>query len=589
MSTDRIEYDVVLVGGSPSNLALAHHLIDLAKASDTAFSMAILEKGKEFGAHIMSGAVSNPHVIQKLFPQYKEQGFPIEGVCTHSDMKVLGEKNAWSVPRLAQPAGLHKEGYLILTLSHVVYWMANQLKEKIKDAPHITLDLFPGFAAHKVVFEGEGSAKRVAGVQVVEELDATAPDEGIVYGKLTAFGDKGFVSQDVMREFDLRENPQVWSVGVKETWQLAEGAPSLEGKVWHTMGYPLVDGSFGGGFIYGMKDNKLTIGLVISLDSPNPNVNPQQRLQDLKAQPWVADMIAGGKLLKYGAALLPEGGYYSLPKKFAVNGGIFLGDALGVLNVSTLAGIDKAMECGYQAAILIHQALKSGSSFNEDTLAAYQPTIMNGFVGKDLKAGRYFRHAWNENPKLLQHYLPTVLEGIDAGNWMSGFIKIGLANPLGAIQDALRLKALMEGSVDIGPITYQKDATHIVPNYTPAKPFAHVGKRSGASIPASYYSREDAVFYANPKYHEENKHIDEFKADTCVACITKYDGLGKETPCVSDCTAEVHRVDVVDQLRKHGMSLENCVQCRTCEIVCPEENLRVNAAAQGSGPDFMGL
>jgi electron-transferring-flavoprotein dehydrogenase len=589
MTTERIEYDLVLVGGSPSNFALAHRLVQLAKDSGVSFSLAILEKSKEFGGHIMSGAVSNPHVIQKLFPNYKESGFPIEGVCTSSDFKVLGEKHTWDVPRLAQPEGLHKEGYLILSLSHVVYWMANQLKEVAKEAPNVTVDLFPGFAAHKVIFEGIDASKRVAGVQVVETLDPANPDEGIVYGKVTAFGDKGFVSQDVMAEFSLRDNPQVWSVGVKETWQLAEGVPSLEGKVWHTMGYPLVDGSFGGGFIYGMKDNKLTIGLVISLDSPNPNVNPQQRLQDLKAQPWVAKMIDGGKLLKYGAALLPEGGYYSLPTKFAVNGGLFLGDALGVLNVSTLAGIDKAMESGYQAAELIHTILKSGGAFTEDALASYQTTLMSGFIGKDLKAGRYFRHAWLENPKLLNDYLPKVLAGIDSGNWLSGFLKIGLKNPFGAIGDAIRLKGLMDGIIDIGPITYKKDAQHIVPGYKPATPFPNVGKRSGASLPKSYFSREDAVFYANPKYHEGNEHIDEFKADTCVTCIAKYDGYGQETPCVSDCTAEVHRVDVVGDLRKHGMSLENCVQCRTCEFVCPEENLRVHASAQSSGPDFMGL
>ena len=133
---ERIEYDVILVGGSPSNLALAHRLADLAKESGQSFTMAILEKGKEFGAHILSGAVSNPRVIRKLFPDYRENGFPIEAVCEESHFSVLGNKSKWDVPAALVPPGLKKEGYLVLTLSHVVYWMANRLKEKLKGRAH---------------------------------------------------------------------------------------------------------------------------------------------------------------------------------------------------------------------------------------------------------------------------------------------------------------------------------------------------------------------------------------------------------------------------------------------------------------------
>jgi electron-transferring-flavoprotein dehydrogenase len=350
------------------------------------------------------------------------------------------------------------------------------------------------------------------------------------------------------------------------------------------MGFPLVDGSFGGGFIYGMKDNKLTIGLIISLDSENPNINPQQRLQDYKKHPWIQEMIHDGKLLKYGAALLPEGGYYSLPKKFTVKGAMLLGDALGVLDINRLSGIDKGMECGYQAAEVLHEAIKA-NDFSEATLAAYKDKVMNTFVGKELKEGRYFRHAWQENPRLLNNYLPKVMQGIDDSSPIVGLLSVGLTNnPIQATMDAIRLKKLMDGIADIGPVRYKPDYQHIVPNFTSPRNITTNGFNK-----ETVYSRADAVFYANTKYHEENRHIDEFNAETCTKCVARYDALGKETPCVSDCTAEVHRVDVVDDLRRHGMSLENCVQCRTCEIVCPEVNLRVKPAEQGSGPDFMGL
>lgn len=570
--TDLIKYDLLLVGGSPSNLALAHHLVSLAKQSGQKLSIALLEKGREFGGHILSGAVSNPHVIKKLFPDYETSGFPIEGVCKESFFSVMGVQKKWDVPRSVMPEEFKKEGYLILTLSYVISWMANHLKEVIQDSPNIVIDFFPGFSAHEIIYEGD----KVVGVRVSHTEN---PMEDYVYADVTVFGDKGFLSQDLIRKFNLRKNPQLWSVGVKEVWEVPA---DYSNKVWHTMGYPLLDGTFGGGFVYGMKNNRLTIGLIISLDSKNPNINPQQRLQDMKKHPWIQEMIQEGRLLKYGAALLPEGGYFSLPQKFAVDGAMMVGDALGVLNARRLAGVDMSMESGYQAAIVLHEAFQK-KDFSQQKLNEFQARLNNTFVIKDLYESRYFRYAFMENPKLLENYLPTVAHAIDAGNPLMGMLKVGLANPFKAPLDGLRVKTLFEGKKDLGFITYKPCHEHIHPDFTPTLP-EPVGFQKD-----TIYSRADAVFYANTKYHEENHHIDEFQAETCVRCIQRYDILGKDTPCVSDCTAEVHRVDVLEDVKRHGMSLENCIQCRTCEIVCPEENLRVNPTYEGSGPDFIGL
>jgi electron-transferring-flavoprotein dehydrogenase len=576
--SEKIEYDILLVGGSPSNLALAHKLVDLARVSGKKFKMAILEKGKEFGSHVMSGAVSDPHVIEKLFPNYREESFPLEGICKQSWLSLLGNQEKWDIPRPLVPAGMKKEGYLILTLSKVVYWMASRLKEKIKETNNIEIDFFPGFAAHEILYENN----KVIGARV-EERESLHPHDASIYAKVTCFGDKGFLSRDLVDRFKLRDNPQIWSVGVKEVWQLPE-SKDYSGKVWHTLGFPLLDSTFGGGFIYGMKDHQITIGLVLSLDSPNPNINPQQRLQDLKKHPWVQELIADGKLLNYGAALLPEGGYYSLPKKFAVDGALLLGDALGVLDINTLAGIDKSMECGIQAAEVIHDNLDF-KDFSEEKLKAYKDKVMGTHVGKKLYQGRYFRHAFQENSRLLGEYLPTVLQGIDQKNLLAGFFKLSLNRPFRTAADGIRMLGRLSGVIDLGPIKYQSDCEHIVPDFAPKHKIQLVKDYAQSTI----YSREDAVFYAHTKYHEGNQHIDEFKADTCLRCISKYDALNKEVPCVSDCTAEVHRIDIAGGMRKHAMSLENCIQCRTCEIVCPEVNLRVNATSQGSGPDFMGL
>ncbi|HEY9886308.1 MAG TPA: hypothetical protein V6C96_03500, partial [Vampirovibrionales bacterium] len=211
-AAEKLIYDVLLVGGSPSSLALAHKLTDLAFASGTKLKIAILEKSKEFGGHVISGAVSHPHVLERLFPNYKEEGFPVEAVCKQSYLSLLGVKGKWDIPSLAVPPGMKKENYLVLTLSKVVLWMVNKLKEKLKGQSVVEIDFFPGFAAHHILYEGD----KVVGVSVAESITEGSELDENVYAKVTCFGDKGFTSGSLLERFKLRENPQIWSVGVKE-------------------------------------------------------------------------------------------------------------------------------------------------------------------------------------------------------------------------------------------------------------------------------------------------------------------------------------------------------------------------------------
>ncbi|MBC8123892.1 MAG: 4Fe-4S dicluster domain-containing protein [Gemmatimonadaceae bacterium] len=567
-----IHYDLLLVGGSTSNLTLAHRLLDLAKLSGLKLSIAMLEKAPQFGAHIVSGAISNPHVIAKLFPDYRENGFPLEGFVNQSHLSVLGIDQKWDLPAGVVPKGFKKEGYAILTLSHVVRWMAEQLQARAKDIPNIQLDLFPGFAAHEILYDGE----QVIGVRASE---SGALSEDAIYADYTCFGDKGFISKDLITKFNLRPNPQLWSVGVKELWDVET---DLQGQVWHTLGYPILDGTFSGGFVYGLADKRLCLGLIISLDSKNPNINPQKRLQDFKAHPWIQELIAGGKLRKYGAAVIPEGGYFSLPTHFNVGGAMLLGDALGVLDAASLSGVDKSMETGYIAAGLLHDAFLK-QDFTQ--MGDYQGQLMRGFVGQDLYAGRYFRRAFLDNGRLLGEYLPAVCNSVDQGHPLLGSLKFGLGKPVQRSAETLKALSLILGKTSSNrPASYVPCHESIQPEFV--APLVSVNSRARTE---TLYSRGDAVFFANTRYHEGNRHIEEFSADTCRRCISLYDKLGKPTPCVSDCTAEVHRIDITRGIRMHGMSTENCIQCRTCEIVCPQMNLRVNPTYEGSGPDFIGL
>ncbi|MFS8923917.1 4Fe-4S dicluster domain-containing protein [Synechococcus sp. B60.1] len=573
--SDAIRYDLLLVGGSSSNLILAHRLLDLAKLSGLKISIAILEKARQFGGHIISGAICNPQVIARLFPDFESQGFPHEGRVEVSHLSVLGSQERWDLPEAAIPKGLRKQGQFILTLSHVIRWLAETLQEKAKGIPNVTLDVFPGFAAHEILYEGE----RVIGVRV---SDSGQVYEDCVFAELTCFGDKGFISKDLVEKFHLRPRPQLWSVGVKELWQIPR---SLQGQVWHTLGYPVLDGSFSGGFVYGLKDNRLALGLIIGLDSKNPNLNPQQRLQEFKAHPWIQSLIAGGKLLKYGAAVIPEGGYYSLPSRFGVEGALLLGDALGVLDVGSLAGINNAMETGYLAAGLIHDGFLKGDLRIQE---AYQKAVMESSVGQDLYRSRYFREAFLENSRLLEEYLPQLCRSVDAGHPWLGSLRWGLQDPVRRGGELLRAYTLLTGRVSAGeppPRGYVAPHAAIQADFV-----APLGLDPEALTTRwGYFSRSDAVFFADPRYPEGNRHILEFSADTCRQCIATYDKLNRPTPCVADCTAEVHHIREHNGIRSHAMSLENCIQCRTCEIVCPHLNLRVNPSYEGSGPDFYGL
>ncbi|UFP94238.1 electron transfer flavoprotein [Gloeobacter morelensis] len=568
-----IRYDLLLVGGSASNLILAHRLLDLAAKSGLPLTVALVEKSAQFGAHIVSGALTKTHVLEKVFPNFKTNGFPIEGYVTHSHLSVLGSEERWDLPHAIVPKGFRKEGHAILTLSHAIRWLAEQLQAKAKALTNVVLDVFPGFAAQEILYAGE----RVAGVRVSASGDVY---EDAIFAEFTCFGDKGFLSKDLVERFALRPNPQLWSVGIKEVWEVDL---DCQGVVWHTLGYPILDGTFSGGFVYGLGHKKLAIGLVISLDSKNPNLNPQLRLQQFKAHPWIQELIQGGRLLKYGAAVIPEGGYYSLPTRFGVEGALLLGDALGVLDAASLSGLDKSMETGYIAAELLHGAFVDRNF--EGLAERYKRAVMDGFIGQELYASRHFRRAFLENDRLLGEYLPAVCQSVDQGHPWLGSLKFGLGKPIQRSTDTFQALGLILGRISGDKIfRYTPCHENIEPTFT--QPAVAV---STQARPETILSRPDAVFFAAPRYHEGNRHIEEFDPQTCRRCIAIYDRLGKPTPCIADCTAEVHRIDEAVGVRVHGMSLENCIQCRTCEIVCPSVNLRVNPTYEGSGPDFYGL
>lgn len=231
-------------------------------------------------------------------------------------------------------------------------------------------------------------------------------------------------------------------------------------------------------------------------------------------------------MLKYGAAVIPEGGYYSLPKRFNVNGALLLGDALGVVDVGSLSGVDKAMETGYIAAELLHTAF---ATKDFTVMDQYQERVMQSSVGSALYASRYLREAFLENSRLLEEYLPTVCSYVDKGHPWFGSLRLGLENPIQRSHEVFRAYSLVTGKTnETKPVSYSECHAVIQADFRPK----HSQPIPRPEVAPTFYSRPDAVFYANPRYAEQPQHIVEFNAETCTACIQRYEQLGRTTPAL---------------------------------------------------------
>src|SRR5215472_11566291 len=338
---DVLEVDALIVGGGPAGLAAAYHLRKLNKD----LSIAVIEKGKEIGAHIISGAVMDPRGIDELMPDWKERGAPVENPVEEDHVLFLTRNRKFALPFVPPP--LQNHGNYIISLNKFIRWFGEQVEQS-------GVDIFAGFSAADLLIEGD----TVVGVRTGDKgIDKNGKprsnfEPGIdIRAKVTilAEGSRGSLTKQLIRKFNLNRdrNPQVFTVGVKEVWDVPK-EKSTGGRVIHTMGWPLRNEEFGGGFIYNMADGRVSIGLVVGLDYLDPRVDPHSRFQQFKTHPYVRTILEGGTLYSYGAKTIPEGGYWAQPQYY-FNGGMIIGDAAGFLNAMRLKGIHLAFKTGMLA------------------------------------------------------------------------------------------------------------------------------------------------------------------------------------------------------------------------------------------------
>ncbi len=548
---DSMEYDVVVVGGGPAGLSTAIRLKQLAAEKGQEISVVVLEKGSEAGAHILSGAVMDPRALTELFPNWKELGAPLAQPVTGDQVLFLSETDAKDTPQWLIPACFHNHGNYVISLGNVTKWLAQQ-------AEALGVEIFAGFAAAEVVYDEQGRVKGVATGNVGLGKDGE-PHEGFqlgmeLHGKYTIFaeGARGHLGKQLISKFqlDAGKDPQTYGIGIKELWEVPADK-AQPGLVVHTAGWPMDSETYGGGFLYHLEGNKVTLGFVVGLDYKNPWLSPFEEMQRWKTHPSIRRHIEGGKRLGYGARAITAGGLLSLPKQ-VFPGGALVGDDAGYLNAARIKGSHAAIKSGMLCAEAIADALAAGRQLDE--LNAYPAAFEQSWLREELNQSRNFKTWFKKG-----NTIGTLMTGIE--QWL--LPKLGIKSP---------------------PWTLHRDK----PDHTYLRPAAKMPKISYPKPDGKLtFDRLSSVFVSNTN-HEENQPAHLKLKDNAVPVqvnLSKYAG-----PESRYCPAGVYEfVKNEDNSERLQINAQNCVHCKTCDIKDPTQNIVWVTPEGGGGPNYAGM
>jgi len=558
---DTLEVDVLFVGAGPASLAGAYHLRKLidrhnseAGSDPREITIAVIEKGREIGSHVISGAVMEMGPFSELLPDWKERGAPVEAAVAEEEVAYLTKRRKFRLPIIPPP--LRNHGKYVVSLNKLIRWFAPIVEES-------DVLLIPEFPGAELLY---GENDRVIGVRTGDKgigrdgapRDNFQPGSDIL-AKVTVLGEgsRGSLATKHIRRLGLDEgrNPQVYAVGVKEIWELPKGRV-VPGFVMHTLGYPLPNDLFGGSFVYGMQNDLLDIGLVVGLDYADPYTDPHRLFNEFKQHPAIASLLEGGKMLHYGAKSLPEGGLLSQPKYYG-DGFLMIGDTASFLNSQKLKGIHTAMQSGMLAAETIFEALLA-DRFDDAQLRRFEEKVRASDLYRELYEVR------NSH------------QGFRHGRWW-GLIENGL-------QFATRGNGLL-GDLATEPGHERMKKLHVL-NRLPTSAGQYLQSEPQRCDNRLSFDKVSDVYRSGTEHAEDQpSHLKILDPNICISrCTVEYGN-----PCQYFCPAAVYEVEEVEGGRRPKLNFSNCVHCKTCDIIDPYQIIEWVTPEGGGGPNYINL
>jgi electron-transferring-flavoprotein dehydrogenase len=534
---EAMEFDVLVVGAGPGGLSAAIRL----KQLNPEFSVCVVEKGGEVGAHILSGAVLEPRALLELFPECDPALIPLATPVTDDRFMFLTETKSFKLPT---PPQMHNHGNYVVSLGNVVRWLGQQAEE-------LGVEIYPGFAAAEALFE-DGRIVGVATGDMGIGKDGAATgnfQRGMeLRATYTVFaeGCRGSLSKQLMKQFDLNANndPQTYAIGIKELWEV-KPENFKAGLTIHSVGWPLKSDTYGGSAIYFLGENLMAYSFVVALDYKNPYLSPFQEMQRYKTHPSIKPYFEGAKRISYGARALNEGGFQSLPK-LTFPGGVLIGCAAGTLNVPKIKGTHTAMKSGMVAAEAIAEAL-TGDRPAE--VVAYSEKLKESWVWPELYAARNIR---------------------------PGFAKFGF---YGGLVNAALDTYVLRGKA---PWTFKNHADNLQTQKAKDSTPIDYPKPDGKLT----FDRLSSVFISNTN-HEENQPAHLMLLDPSIAIRVNYNEYA--SPETRYCPAGVYEIVGAEEGNPQlQINAQNCVHCKTCDIKDPTQNINWVVPEGAGGPNYPG-